>query len=174
MVNANGMSMKARVILIRNINHDQRALTTMERPRMVRRASIWTPIPIPPPSTPPNLSRSAPNTPKTIKSILKGSKSKPFTLVGRRRSSNSILKYLVPRTSTSVSSPQPSTSVSSPLPSTSGLAISLPTAIPVPDQSHHESTNINAPVSNDDDEFVLDIVALNDNDDLYVTDEEDI
>lgn len=201
LVSANQMSLRSRVVIQRNYDLDQQAFLA-DRPRLTRRASTG-------PRTPqsssqsssqsqPTTPKSAPNTPKSVKSILKGSKSKPFTLVGPKRpkmSKNSILNYLVPTPSsgTSPSTQQPGGSQDSE-PSTSGhntmTPITQPPAASTPRQNIVASISLPptaAPESNEDrqlmdfnettipsDEFSYDILHLNEDDNLYVTDEEDI
>lgn len=99
-------------------------------------------------STTPKLAQ---NTLKSIKSILKKSKSKPFTLVGRKRSTNSITNYFAPALNSSVTQPQPSTS---------GL-------------SNVADEQTAAEPAEEADEFEDDILALKENDALYETDDED-
>lgn len=189
------MSLKSRVIIERKLFLDQRALV-LERPRITRRRSVQIP------GTPhQNLSlpssqnsRSAPNTPKSIRSILKASKSKPFTLVGPKRPINTILNYLVPIASTptidriaAISPPQTpepdnQSQNGSPQPSTSGLGhviAVMPLSTPEPDSRIHDgdrsSTSVALTTQIEDDEFAQDILQLNESDEmLYLTDEENI
>lgn len=178
-MNVNGMSMKSRVIIRRNTDLDQQALLII-RPRIERRASVQIPT-TPNRNSTDQSSRSAPNTPK---SILKASKSKPFTLVGKKRSTNPI-SSLLPATSTSdvqqvvaVSPPTPDPDNQSdhgsvqPLTPESGQNSAItPPPTPTPTQNRPNRDDN----EDDEDEFEDDIQQLNERDtELYATDEEDI
>lgn len=182
--------MRARVIIQRNHDLDLQALM-MDRPRITRRKSTHRPDTPQLNSSAQSQPRSAPNTPKSVKSILKAAKSKPFTLVGPKRpnaSKNSILNYFVPKSSKSAEvantespppSPRPDVNLhqGSPEPCTSG---SNQTSITLPPTPEPESSDDRQIIPFDDttigehDEFFTDVLQLNESDTLYVTDEEDI
>lgn len=151
------MSMSSKVIIDRNVRLDEQVLM-LERSRPTRRASIPTPHTPNQSSLSPQSTRSAPNTPKSVASILKNSKMKPFTLFGPKRPQNSVSQHLAPITTAENSSPS---AITTPQPSTSGLGQVTDERTDVPTSAY------------EDDEFYAEILELNDDQEMYMTDDED-
>lgn len=170
------MSLTSKVVIERNVRHDQRALM-LERPRIARRVSIY--VPTPQSSSVPRPPRSAPNTPKSIKAMLKLSKTKPFTLVGLKRS-----KAVISHPSTTTESV--STATATPQPSTSGLdevaaerttdaSTSQPSELQTSTSESNQvaTSETSTPAIDEDDEFYEDTLDLGPNQLSYETDSED-
>lgn len=158
-----GFSLTSRVIIEHNIRLDQRALM-MQRPRIERRVSLY--IPTTPTSASTRPIQSAPNTPKSVKSILKLSKTKPFTFTGPKRSKNVTTE--TPAATATEASPQLST------PSMDQVAVDRTSPRPSTSGVDQRTTETSTP-ANDVDEFYDDIIGLDDNQPalLYETDSED-